>query len=173
MASGGADSTILAYIMATVATHRSPRLFMLRSDNIALPRMESIIALIEQKTGYRYPLTVFKEKTFIRPSVEKILGVYDGVVYTGCNRVVEGMFYPTIHIKGDTPPIRGPAFDHRHLRPFIDMDKIDVIMLYKQYKVLDLLALTRSCGLDEGRCEGCYFCLERKWACEYLGITDK
>lgn len=171
--SGGADSTILAYIVAKKYNHRNPRLFTLGSLPEKLARIHTIIDTIEHKTGYRYPLTVFKEHMFIRPSVEKILGVYPGVVITGCNKVVTDVFTPTVYLKGDTPPVRGPALNAQHLRPFIDMDKIAVIELYLEYGVLDLLALTRSCGMPTGVCGGCYFCMERAWACQVLDIADE
>lgn len=173
LASGGADSTILSYIFATIASDRSPRMVMMGVNETGTERIDAIREYIYQKTQYNYPLTTFKGKTHIRPTVEKILGVFGGTVYSGCNKVVEDQFYPTVHIKDDTPPVRGPALNEHHMRPFIQMDKIEVIRLYKDYGVIDLLHLTHSCGHSSIPCKGCYFCLERAWACSVLGIEDK
>lgn len=110
---------------------------------------------------------------YIRDAVERILSVYPGVVMTGCNKVVTH-FTPTVYIPGDTPPVRGPALNEYHLRPFIDIDKVEILQMYVQENILDLLKLTRSCGrpgLD--RCGGCYFCMEREWATSMLNICDK
>lgn len=78
--------------------------------------------------------------------------------------MVEGMFTPTRTIPGDTPPWRGPVFNDHHIRPFIDLDKIEIMKLYKAETTPHLLALTHSCGLEVDRhCGECYFCLERAW----------
>jgi hypothetical protein len=122
---------------------------------------------------------VIRRQTYIRDYVETIQLLHPGVVYTGCNKVIQG-FPMTVHIEGDTPPVRGPALNNKHIRPFIEMDKVEILRIYQDYGILHLLPLTRSCGLGIGdpsnklkdRCNGCYFCLERKWAMTTLGIED-
>lgn len=173
LASGGADSTILAYIMALTAPERMPRLVLMGVNETGTERIDRIIDYIHAKTGYQYPLITFKGKTHIRPTVEKILGVFGGAVYSGCNKVITAEFTPTVYIKDDTPPVRGPALNDQHIRPFIELDKVEVLRLYKDYGVEDLLHLTHSCGSSQIPCGGCYFCLERAWACDILHLSNK
>ncbi len=148
------------------------RLFLIGSTPESLFRIQRIIEKIAEYTGYQYPVTAFKEKTFIRPTVEKILGVRGGVVYTGCNKVVTEHFTPIVYIPNDTPPVRGPALNQFHIRPFIDWDKIQILSVYQDRDILDLLYMTRSCGAASGICDGCYFCMERAWAAQSLDIPD-
>ena len=171
LGSGGADSTAIAYILARFYSHRKPKIFMMGNQEHHVNRLRKIISYIKDSTGYEYEFVLFREKGLIRPTVEKILGVLGGVVYTGCNKVVTH-FTPTVYIEGDTPPIRGPSLNEKHIRPFIDMDKVQILQIYKDHGILDLLNMTRSCGLATGICEGCYFCMERSWACEVLDIPN-
>lgn len=172
MASGGADSTLLAFYFAKYYADRHPRLFLIGATEENTVRLHRICGKIHDLTKYQYPVTTFKEKTFIRPTVEKILGVLGGAVYTGCNKVETQAFTPTVYIEGDTPPVRGPALNEFHIRPFIDWTKIQILRKYKEHGILDLLYMTRSCGLATGVCGGCYFCMERSWACATLDIPN-
>jgi 7-cyano-7-deazaguanine synthase in queuosine biosynthesis len=80
-----------------------------------------------------------------------------------------------VYIKGDTPPVRGKAHGEYHLRPFIELDKTQIMNIYIKENILDLLELTNSCGaLINGKtqCGGCYFCMERSWAAKNLNLID-
>lgn len=59
--------------------------------------------------------------------------------------------------------------------PFINVDKRFVASMYKQYDIMDMLDLTRSCEavpkhteykseFETKPCGTCWWCLERKWA---------
>lgn len=174
MFSGGADSALLLYLLALNPPKCPLRAFSFgqssaRTVTIILP----ILKEIERLTGVKYPYTHLLGKQFIRPAVDKIMGMYAGVVLTGCNKVLTEEFTPTIHIEGDTPPVRGSALNSNHIRPFMDMDKAQIIRLYKDYDILHLLSKTRSCGIEGlERCGGCYFCMERAWGCEQNGVDD-
>lgn len=169
LCSGGMDSTLIALYLAINVPERKPVAFTFGNEKMKEP-LRHIFDWIYQKTGYQYPITYFREKTFIRPTVEKILGVRGGVVFTGCNLVVPDQFQPTVFIPGDTPPVRGPALNDQHLRPFIEWTKKDIVTMYRHLGAEDLIPLTRSCGESftewSDVCGGCYFCLERAWGLE-------
>ena len=145
--------------------------FHKKSNEVVIP----IIDYLEKIFGKRYHYFCLNRKNMIlRNAAELILSVYPGVIFTGCNKVVTH-FTPTVYIPGDTPPVRGPALNEHHLRPFIEMDKIDILKLYLEENILDLLSMTRSCGVPgpgASRCGGCYFCMERSWAATELNIND-
>lgn len=171
--SGGADSTILAYLAAT-QTDKPIILCTLNPppdvyQNVIVP----ILNYLQKCFGDRFKIeNIRRQNLFIREAAEYILSVYPGVILTGCNKVVTH-FTPTVFIRGDTPPVRGDVTSENHKRPFIDMDKVEIIRIYQENNLLDLLSLTKSCGLpDLKRCGGCYFCMERAWAMSVLGIND-
>lgn len=170
--SGGADSTLLAFLLSK-QTVKNINLHILNSGPISVHVVENIVSYLRNIFGNRYFLNYFKNRKFlIREATEIILSVYPGVVYTGCNKVVTH-FTPTVYIPGDTPPVRGSAFNENHIRPFIDMDKVSIFQIYKDENILELLSLTRSCGVHGiGRCGGCYFCMERSWAAQINEIND-
>jgi len=172
MASGGADSTILLYLLAK--EHPVIHCYSFKmSDSRYEDTIVPIIKYIENRLPVKIHFTRLYNTFFIRDAVEHILSARPGIVFTGCNLVVTDKFTPTIYIPGDTPPVRGPTASLSHLRPFIDVSKIDILRLYQTEEVLDLLPLTWSCGAAHSvPCGGCYFCMERAWACNELRITE-
>lgn len=110
-------------------------------------------------------------KVYIRDAVSNILLINPGYVYTGCNLVLDNKFTPSVYLSGDTPPVRGPALNEFHLRPFIDIPKDVIIQEYKRLDILELLKITVSCGVSDIPCGGCYFCMERQWGIKEVGIV--
>ena len=173
LVSGGVDSTLLTYLV--LQQYDKPVIchFINNSEDTLKRIFEPLDKYFKSKFEKRYTVRMLKhQQLFIRDAVQLILSVYPGVVLTGCNKVVTH-FTPTVYIRGDTPPVRGPALNEIHLRPFIDMDKVEILKVYLKENILDLLKLTRSCGLPgTDRCNGCYFCMERAWAASVLNIVD-
>lgn len=177
LVSGGVDSTILLFLLlqqskVPVKTFTfAPRNNLL--NDTSLKTVSTVLNWLEKYfTISKIPNRIIKKPRWIRKIVEDVSLIEPGYVYTGCNKVIYDEFTPTIYIPGDTPPVRGDSFGDIHLRPFINIDKIEIIRLYQQYDVLDLLRLTHSCGISSIPCRGCYFCMERRWATERLGIVD-
>ena len=172
--SGGTDSSLLVYLLLKYHNTSVICHVINNDDEVFNTLLVPIKQYFENRFGDRCKMFRMRQQgMFIRDAVERILSVYPGVVLTGCNKVVTH-FTPTVYIHGDTPPVRGPALNENHLRPFINMDKIDILRIYLQENILDLLKLTRSCGFSGlGRCNGCYFCMERAWATSTLNITDE
>lgn len=169
--SGGVDSTILLFLLLQQVSQSIPvNTFVFKTYFDDTENLDNVIFWIENRFNIKLP--IFKvPKRYIRHAAENIHTLYGGYVYSGCNKVVYHIV-PSNYIDGDTPPVRGEAYPKYHIRPFINMDKIEVMKLYQTYDILDLLPLTKSCGFSkEGSCGGCYFCLERQWAVEALGIS--
>jgi 7-cyano-7-deazaguanine synthase in queuosine biosynthesis len=174
--SGGADSTILLYLLL-LEQQKKPELeikcygLMMPKLTIKFSRCISILNVLEQRFKTKIIFKNFDKQFILREFAQLILSVEPGYVYSGCNKVLE-FLEPINYIEGDTPPVRGHPFNEFHIRPFINMDKAEIISYYIQHNVLDLLNMTHSCGYDmETPCNGCYFCLERGWGLQKCGIT--
>lgn len=172
--SGGADSSLLTYLVLQQQSVPVICHIMNNDDEIFDKLFVPINQYFHNKFGDRYKVSRIRQQgMFIRDAVERTLSVYPGVVLTGCNKVVTH-FTPTVYIPGDTPPVRGPALNEYHLRPFIDIDKVQILQMYIEENILELFNLTRSCGLPGlNKCGGCYFCMERDWAVATLNIIDE
>jgi|APGre2960657404_1045060.scaffolds.fasta_scaffold18863_3 hypothetical protein len=168
--SGGADSTLLSYLLLKQHPETSLTLhFMKHRLDFQSPFMYDCHTWLENHFNKKIHLNIWG-KTFIRPAVESILLDFPGYVYTGCNKVPENEFTPSVYIPYDTPPVRGSVFNDFHKRPFIDLLKPEIYKIYHKENILDLFSLTFSCGApkkQENRvtaCGGCFFCMERDWA---------
>jgi len=182
MTSGGVDSSILLYLLAKNNSNIRITTYTqyLRTDKFRFEIINRVIDWINNDLNIQIENVLPTNRKYIRDSVDSIIKVMGtDYVYTGCNLVIwdENKFVPTNYIEYDTPPIRGPALNEKHLRPFIDMDKIEITKLYIDNDIVDLLSLTRSCGYSRGYgyknpCGGCYFCAERQWAMNSLGLEN-
>lgn len=171
--SGGVDSTLLAYLVAMQSDKPIILHTLGPSKHVYQKVLIPILTYLQNRFGDRFQLVnIRRQQLLIREAANYILSVYPGVILTGCNKVVTH-FTPTVYIKGDTPPVRGEVASDHHKRPFINLDKVEIIRIYQEQNILDLLSLTKSCGLPKlQRCGGCYFCMERAWATAVLGIND-
>jgi 7-cyano-7-deazaguanine synthase in queuosine biosynthesis len=174
--SGGMDSTILLYLLAKQIHQHGYDIKIVCctfTSSINKKNLIPIIEYINNKFSVDIKLVKIKKLQWIRDIVKNLLEIYDGVVYSGCNKVITDKFTPTKYIPNDTPPVRGPAYNERHLRPFINMDKVELMSIYIEEDILDLLKLTHSCGTKTHvHCGECYFCMERIWAANSLNIRD-
>jgi len=174
--SGGMDSTILLYLLAKEIHQNNYDIKIIChtfGTSAYKKNLKSIINYVQDKFNIKITLFIYRQNYWIRDIVKQILDIYGGVVYSGCNKVVIGEFIPTKYIQYDTPPVRGDAYNDFHKRPFIDMDKVQLMNIYLEEKLLDLLNLTHSCGTpSETHCGECYFCMERIWAANSLNIKD-
>jgi len=168
--SGGMDSTLLAYLLIKQNPEIPVTLhFMKHRIDFQSPFMSRCHTWLENCFSRKINLNVWG-KVYIRQAVEVILMYYPGYVYSGCNKVPDNIFTPTVLIPNDTPPVRGPAYNEFHQRPFIDILKPQLFQLYKEENILDLFNLTFSCGAPRTNkdglhiaCNGCFFCMERIW----------
>jgi len=166
--SGGADSTLLLYLLAKEQIQRKNFVVKCYSMNMGkktlkYTRCKNIITEIENLFDINIYHYATPRNYLIRDFVGHILAVEDGYVFTGCNKVLD-FLEPINHIENDTPPVRGPALNDKHLRPFIDMDKSLIIRAYAELNIEHLLDKSYSCGFSHVEpCGACYFCLEKEW----------
>jgi 7-cyano-7-deazaguanine synthase in queuosine biosynthesis len=176
LTSGGVDSTLLLYLVAKQIHEQQLNVQVLTfSKNLIGPRLQSVFSYINQF----YPVPILHNNTHgrvhIKTVVKSILDVTAcDYVFSGCNRVVTDQFTTTVYIPNDTPPFRGDPYSHQHLRPFIEMDKIEIVRMFINFDILPLLMLTRSCGSTAAKmeCGGCYFCQEKIWAMRNLNLIS-
>lgn len=180
--SGGLDSTLLLFLLLKEIKETSLEIPVRCYTFSGTQTAEGITEILNWMTDrFSYPIYHTRTPTkrrYIRSIVEDILAVDEGYVYSACNKVIEGVFFPTNYIPGDTPPVRGEPFNEKHLRPFIHLDKISIIKMYKKNCIENLIPLTYSCGFRPriiGECGKCYFCMEKQWGMKGAGIitTEK
>lgn len=174
--SGGMDSSLLLYLLAKevkLGGKEIPIICHAFKKNIRPDLQRSIISKINDTFSLNIELRIHNGRFLIRQLTHLIQTTEPGYVFSGCNKVVEDKFIPTVYLPGDTPPVRGPAHNEKHVRPFIEIDKVGILQTYIEENILDLIPLTYSCGRSNIEpCNGCYFCLERKWAMDTLNITE-
>jgi 7-cyano-7-deazaguanine synthase in queuosine biosynthesis len=173
--SGGVDSTLLLYLLLLQKQQLDLEIkcygLLMSKSNINFLRCRKILDVLEQRFNVEIPFQNFDRKFILREFAEMILSVESGYVFSGCNKVLD-FLEPTNYIEGDTPPVRGNPFNEFHIRPFIDMDKDEIISYYIKYNILDILEMTYSCGYSmKTPCGNCYFCLERNWGLQMCGIN--
>lgn len=173
--SGGVDSTLIIYsLLRQYANDPEFQItcygFSMSRHDIKFQRCVNILNVLESKFNKQILFTSFIKQFILRDFVRMILSVDKGYVFSGCNKVLD-FLNPTNYIPNDTPPVRGAPFNEFHIRPFINMDKQEIISYYTKYDILDLLNLTYSCGYSlTTPCKNCYFCLERMWGLEMCGL---
>lgn len=177
--SGGADSTILLYLLCKEKQEKNLDIPIVCHVMLVKPKhIDEIISYISEKFSEKIDVVFWKNKMFIRMLVDSIQKIYGGVVFSGCNKVLTEEFTPTFYIPNDTPPVRGPALNEKHIRPFIDIDKSEIVRIYIDNNEMGLFNKTISCGAygeqNGSRCGGnCYFCLERDWALKQNNINNE
>ena len=175
--SGGADSTLLMYLLMSYAG--GPIIFY-TTDSMLWPNRirgvrnvynrcleltnRSDTALVETQIADEQS----RENLFIRPNQDLINGavdvVYTGIThnppnninfgYTGAMSVRDGIEKKSNYIEG-------------FYQPFINHDKRSIAEIYKSMDLLDrLYPYTFSCvkSTNDIHCEQCWWCAERKWA---------
>jgi hypothetical protein len=184
--SGGADSAILAYMLAIYKRDYRPyiTLHLITCVNNQKPYQEIFSKQVMEK------ITELTGVEFGEHFVENV----DGERYREDQGDFQEKLYSAYkldaHYMGETmnPPIgaesnwkftgsgRDKSRDSRgetHVpvvtyKPFRNLDKKGIAELYQHFGVLDtLFPLTRSCEIHtldfSNHCDRCWFCLERKW----------
>ena len=179
MFSGGADSSILLYLLhkhnieenkkCVIQSYTVPRRTGAR-DHTA-----NVINYIRTHLKTEIPDTIclgdpdIHHSLFAKNAINEILGMNK---YTFL--FVGDTQNPNIIL--DTAfeyPNRGKSTSPKISQPFLPFDKSYVLSLYFKYGVEDMLKPTHSCSVEIfGRCNYCFFCKEREWAFSKLGLDD-
>jgi len=177
--SGGPDSAILYY--------------MLMKDNIAESRKARIIPICAPKIdGADYYANLVNQYVCNKLGVEENKILYIGNPWQEHNvivrnAVVSAFYFGIIEcvVLGDNVappggaefpgmmPIRERVDSPNVFQPFFDMTKDQIIQLYYDEEIEELLTLTHTCTeQNRGHCGQCWQCTERKWAFSQLDRTD-
>ena len=161
--SGGADSTILLYILAQ-NPYTQPKVYFIDKANSSRPALQACLDFINAKLGTTlviesHPRTY--EGHDIRGEIYTISNK-TGYLYTGVTR------NPPVSVHDTGIPDRS-LNGHKHIiTPFDSLDKRVTIWLYEYFEVRDLLELTYTCTESTPPCNNCFACKERTWAIEMV-----
>lgn len=191
--SGGADSTILCYILAKTSQKRNLQITIQPYNGYDMwAPMDSkgvvkIIKYIQSKfpnVDIQWPIsTVFDtngdfapndKNMYITPLIEKL--VAHNVVDLVMNGISMG---PPLEVQqtfkdwdNKINVRRLPGYHlwneveraKDHLSPLKHIDKRFIVQCYKEFDIEDLLEITNSCIYPQGNCGECWWCQERNWA---------
>ena len=191
--SGGADSTMLCYLLAKTSRRHNLQITIqpYNGYDIWAP-MDSkgvvkIIKYIQSKfpnVDIQWPIsTVFDtngdfapndKNMYITPLIEKL--VAHNVVDLVMNGISMG---PPLEVQqtfkdwdNKINVRRLPGYHLwneveraiEHLSPLKHIDKRFIVQCYKEFDIEELLEMTNSCTTPEGNCSECWWCQERTWA---------
>lgn len=163
--SGGADSTIVLYMM--VLNGMLPRIFFLTKANSNYPALVSCVDFINKKFGTSLEIEVqdrVETGHYIGKEVASFAKKVD-FLYTGVTQ------NPPVDIgQGPNRPPRGTTHP-KLIMPFIELDKRVSIYLYEMFGVRELLEMTYTCTeTKEIPCNMCFACKERNWGIEEVSL---
>lgn len=178
--SGGADSTLLYYLVAKSIINYYPdkTLDLLIVDRYNKP-VDKATALYNN-TKLHIGDTISNLKVISLPAdtqghlqvalvVDQVRDQYD-VILWGVNQYPDDL---SIRPKKDYTVDFSKYTNHGKLRlPFADLKKVDIIKMFIDLGLEDILNNTHSCG-NPGLipCGECFNCRERIWAYEQLGLV--
>lgn len=191
--SGGADSTMLCYILADIIQKNNLNIqiqpyngfdISVPGDSAGLPQIIKYIQNKFPKVKLNWPIScVYDTKeqdiknTYIRPLIETLRkhNVVDEVIQAVC-------LGPPIEIQqnfvGNALIFRQPGHQlweevsqPKNYAPFVGIDKRFIIQCYIDFGIEDLLGLTTSCTWANDTKGECWWCQERKWAIEEVKKT--
>lgn len=169
MLSGGMDSALLLYILANNLNNEIIPFTVAKTDG-AKHYVGSIVEWVNNKLNKK-----IKEPTII----ENPLAHHSQIINSAINSIENK--YDVLYFAGNSYPIdilpNGPnrtrRTNPRHIQPFFDLYKTDIIQAYVDYNIMDLVLLTHTCTeLEFGRCNLCWQCKERQWAFMQLNLND-
>jgi len=173
MLSGGADSALILYYLNKIRKDQELFLFTgVNHNDKNYGRQSQDIANhlgVENYTHMLFPQThidgIEKKQRDVE-FYEKINCLFD----TENSIFIQGRTKNPENLDG--PPERKIPEDkyfyferHKVYRPFIDVDKIEILLEYRKNNLMDMFEKTRSCiSLDTYECNECFWCNERKLA---------
>jgi hypothetical protein len=183
--SGGADSALLAYMLALYKKHeRDVDLIPITVINAIKPHQhifaQRVVKFVEDKLSVKFnhhqikpepvdPQRYGEEQSIFVRSLRK-----QEIIETHFTGITEN---PDVELKtdytGDSTRNKDlgskPTRDLYSFHPFANINKKAIAELYESYGLMDtLFAITRSCEnskihFTEPHCGKCWWCLERQW----------
>lgn len=186
MLSGGADSSLLLYILLLHKTE-TLEVFTMASDFKGRMTAKTTADVIEkciQLTGNNkinhhvyYTDVQNDERLFSAPremlANKKISAIYTAVTANPSKDIADNFTTPIENVTQEArnPLITKSIMDGGFCCPFININKLKIAEIYSSLDLLNtLFPLTRSCELPEpplnylDHCTQCWWCKERNWA---------
>jgi 7-cyano-7-deazaguanine synthase in queuosine biosynthesis len=162
---GGVESTLLLYQLSK--TISKINLYTITNPYINLNRIETIInyvngiCFVKNVTPFLIPWKESTgERTFIRWA-QHLASVELNALYIGSNEHMDHL------------PKRQYVEHKKIVIPFRDLKKDEIVKMYIENNLLDLLFLTHSCFSDKNlHCNTCGGCVERRWAFERNNLYE-
>jgi hypothetical protein len=166
--SGGADSSLLAYILASYRSPNPYYIFTVLRHNVNIERCFRIIDWINKETNNKLIGPIIVGNPNVIHSRQVLSGFLEIKKKYNITHIFDGSTKNPDHLdsigpkrKGLTDPSTGIIV------PFGSIDKRYIIQYYKNHNLQGLLKLTHSCGNDPlVSCGKCFNCLEKNWAIE-------
>ena len=170
--SGGADSTLLYYLMAKQLKNKRLDLFILDRYNRPLEKAQHVFDLVNRSLNYYnstlslLAIPTVEQHKEVKTATEILESDYDCIAW-GINK------YPD----DDTirPKVLFNFVETGKLKlPFANILKHEIIGTFYELGIEHILHHTHSCGLaDEQPCGQCFNCRERIWAYNVLKMTPE
>lgn len=169
--SGGMDSALLLYLIREKYSNKIYPLTVPKHDG-AVNYIDNIISWIETKTNKSIEPPII----IGNPDLHHSLILSDAI-----NRAIKHNFADLYFLGGNIYPEsilpNGPnrikIYNKKILKPLFDLYKSDILKLYLNFDLVDLIKYTHTCTEQKvGRCNVCWQCGERKWAFDQCGIED-
>lgn len=169
MLSGGMDSALLLYLIASTFKNKVVTFTVPKTDGAAI-YVNGIIDWVNKKTNRDILYSKLIGNPFINHSaiinnaIKQIKNDYDVLYFAGNS-------YPDNILPNG--PKRTRRYNPKHVQPFFNCYKTDIVRAYIEYDLMELLSLTHTCTEQlVGRCNKCWQCRERIWAFNEVGIID-
>lgn len=170
--SGGVESSLLLYLLSTQYFHRNIKACILTKPNrINLTAVNNVLHWVETNTAKK----VIREDIYPDPkwNSAKVIVSWGNLLLrtkTIDMLITGGNDYPT-HILDDMP-VRQYMAGKNVYHPFRGMLKTEIIEIYKQLNIVELLYMTHSCFDDmDAHCMKCVNCRERFWAFKEMNVV--
>lgn len=169
--SGGTDSALLLYLVGKYINNKIYPITVPKHDG-AVNYIKNIIEWVQSKTnrGIEEPIIIGNPNLYhahiLGDAINRCIGhnIAD-IYYIGDN------LYPQNILPNG--PVRVKATNKNIIYPLFNLYKTDIIQLYVEYGIEELLRLTHTCTeLAIGRCNNCWQCKERSWAFKELNLVD-
>lgn len=159
--SGGVESSLLLYLLSKLSV--KIKCYTIIQQTICTDRINNIVNWINTRlnTDISTPEKIYDKDSTSDRTFTRWIQLYLRTGEVDQFVIGSNKFMPSL-------PER-EFYEHPHvLIPFRDMYKHEVVQLYRDENIWELLELTHSCYVQKhGHCETCLNCLERSWAINY------
>lgn len=174
MVSGGLDSTLLLYLVASYFPKFGKTLvaFTVPRTDDSIVHAERVVKWVEDTFNMQIERQEVGDPTLfhsrqVNSGVEQAVDMAE-IVLLG------DTWLPTVKLKGSTPiryENKHPKVNQIYLK--LKFNKIDTVSIANELGLHSVFTLSHTCTQSKDiRCSNCWQCSERAWAFEQLELTD-